>query len=145
MREELVDDAMHLFDAGYNCAESIFSAGAKCLGMDEKSFSRIATGFGGGLSGTKSVCGAFTGAVMVLGAKFGRTDLTDGRALITGKVQELSRAFIDKFGSTNCYSLTGLDFTSPEDMNRYKNKVHREICKEIVSFTARKLSELLKN
>jgi C_GCAxxG_C_C family probable redox protein len=141
---ETKQTASEFFDAGFNCAESVLAAGLKYLNIDvEALVPRLATGFGGGISRTKSVCGAYTGAVLVLGAKYGRTRLDDDRGVILSKVQELNDWFIKQFGSTNCYELTGLDFNTPEGMEKYKSGTHKDLCSGIVALTAARLEELL--
>ena len=62
---------------GYNCAESLFLAGNEYyqLGLDE-SYVRLFAGFGGGLQ-CGSVCGALSGAVAVLSAKYVETKAHD--------------------------------------------------------------------
>ena len=141
---EMKQNAFELFDAGFNCAESVFAAGLKHLNMDDEGLvPRLATGFGGGICRTKSVCGAFTGAVLVLGAKHGRTSIDDDRDVLMGKVQELNDWFLKEFNSTNCYEITGLDFNTSEGMEKYKSGIHKELCTGIVVSTAAKLAELL--
>ncbi len=58
--------ALEIFDSGLTCSEAVAMAGMKRLGRQSDLIPRIATGFGGGLSRTKSVCGALTGGVLVL-------------------------------------------------------------------------------
>ena len=65
----------------------------KRLGRQSDLIPRIATGFGGGLSRTKSVCGALTGGVLVLSAAFGRDKLGDDRDVLVSKVQTLVDGF----------------------------------------------------
>ena len=50
----------------YNCAQSVAVPFADALGMDEETLYRMAANFGGGMK-MASVCGALTGALMVLG------------------------------------------------------------------------------
>jgi hypothetical protein len=42
---------------------------------------RLATGFGGGIGRKGSLCGAFTGSIMAIGMKMGRTDPKDKEAV----------------------------------------------------------------
>ena len=50
----------------YNCAQSVLLPFAEDLGLDEELLYRFAANFGGGMK-RESVCGAVTGALMVLG------------------------------------------------------------------------------
>jgi len=78
--------AVEIFDSGLTCTEAVAMAGMKRMGRQSDLIPRIATGFGGGLSRTKSVCGALTGGVLVLSAAFGRDKLGDDRDVLVSKV-----------------------------------------------------------
>ena len=54
----------------YNCAEKILYGANQAynLGLDQKAL-KVSAGFGGGM-GLSLVCGALTGAIMVLGVMF---------------------------------------------------------------------------
>jgi len=61
---EIQDYAQSLFDGSLNCAESTILALTKFFGIQSPVIPRIATGFGGGFSRTKNVCGALSGGIM---------------------------------------------------------------------------------
>ena len=65
--------AKNNFMQGYNCAQAVLLAFCDDLGFDEQTALMLASPFGGGIGRMREVCGAFTGAVMVLGLKFGNT------------------------------------------------------------------------
>lgn len=50
---------------GYNCAQSVLMSFQDVAGLSEKQCLAIASGFGAG-AGTGELCGALTGAIMVL-------------------------------------------------------------------------------
>lgn len=54
----------------YNCAQAVFIPFAKECGIDQETANAVASQFGSGM-GMGSVCGALTGALMVLGLKGG--------------------------------------------------------------------------
>ena len=56
-------------DNGFNCAQSVFAAFCDLTGIEEKTALKIAGGFGGGVK-VGEICGAASGAVMVIGALF---------------------------------------------------------------------------
>ena len=62
------DKAAAAFLRGYNCAQAVALAYKEELGLDEEQVLRLSCGFGGGLSRLREVCGAFSGAVFVVGA-----------------------------------------------------------------------------
>lgn len=111
------------FNDGFNCSQSVFAAFAPGLGISEDDSLRIATAFGGGMGRQQLVCGAVTGALMVLGAAYGKA-LHDPEArkqktyLLT---QQFCEAFIQKHGSLNCRDLLmGLNMRDPEENLKIK-------------------------
>ncbi|MHA2216743.1 MAG: C-GCAxxG-C-C family protein [Candidatus Hodarchaeales archaeon] len=54
-----------------NCAQAIISVYGEYLGADHDTCLKIASVFGGGINRTGNMCGAVTGALMVIGLKYG--------------------------------------------------------------------------
>ncbi len=136
---EIQDYAQSLFDSGLNCAESTITALADYLRLKDSSIPKIATGFGGGFSRTKNVCGAVTGAIMALGLLFGRNQATESKEQCYAKTQKFINSFTETFGSINCFELSGVDFNTREGALLYKEKVHRECCVKLVRFAVEKV------
>jgi C_GCAxxG_C_C family probable redox protein len=130
--EAAVRRGLEIFDQGLSCAESVTTVGMERLGRSSDLVPRIATGFAGGVSRTRSLCGALAGGVLVLGAAYGRDRLGDDRSRLQSEVQALVGLFRERFGSDNCYALTGLDFNTLEGMDAYKAKVHDQ-CRTYVA------------
>ena len=59
--------AAQYFCNGYNCAQSVVMAYADEAGLTEAQAAAVAGGFGGGIGGMRSHCGAMSGMVMVAG------------------------------------------------------------------------------
>lgn len=115
--------AIELFRKDYNCAQSVFTVFSEITGITEKDSKKIASGFGGGIGGTQRICGALTGAVMVIGCKYHNdSDPLVSKKNIYKKVQD----FLNEFKKINmhisCYNLTGVDFSTEEG----KKKAHDE-------------------
>lgn len=89
------DRALELFMEGFNCSQSVFTAFADRFGIDEDTAKRISAGLGGGVGRQREVCGAVSGAVMVLGSISAAVDGDDAE----GKKEnyELVREFCDLF------------------------------------------------
>jgi len=88
---------------GFNCAESIFLAFRERVAPElSPDTVRMATPFGGGLGYAGCLCGALTGAVMILGILEGRTSVDVSRKRPYALSKELHNRFMDKFGSTCC-------------------------------------------
>lgn len=54
---------------GYNCAQAILCTYCDLFGMDEETAFRVSEGFGLGMGGMQSTCGALTGVLMLAGLK----------------------------------------------------------------------------
>ena len=65
------EKAVKLFESGYNCAQAVAAAFADVTGLEEKQAARMASAFGGGMGRLREVCGAVTGAAVVLGLRHG--------------------------------------------------------------------------
>lgn len=106
-------------EMGFNCAESIFLAfrelAAPELGED---MVKIATPFGGGMGRAGCVCGALSGAMLILGAARGRTDPSVPRKESYSLSQEYHNMFKERFGATCCRILVKHEFGSREQGER---------------------------
>ncbi|MCU0241772.1 MAG: C-GCAxxG-C-C family protein [Vicinamibacteria bacterium] len=138
----MIDRGLTLFDSGYSCAEAVLLAGMERLKIHNDLIPKLASGFAGGVSRTRSLCGALSGGVMVLGAIHGRMHPSDGRDILIARTQDLMRVFRERFGSDNCYTLTQLDFNEPGALDIYRAQVHAH-CREYVRVTLELLMESL--
>jgi len=107
----------------------------------------LASGFGGGVGRKGSLCGAFTGAVMAIGMKIGRTNPKDKEAIskIYGKCQGFWDRFEKELGSTHCYGLIGYHLDHEEERQRWLASGGMEKCASIVEKTASMLCDFLDN
>ena len=99
-------EAARLFRSGYNCAQAVFCAFAGDIGMDIDTAARLSSSFGGGMGRMREVCGAVSGALMVLGILCGYdatapTADADKKAHYA-RVQEFCKRFREERGSIIC-------------------------------------------
>ena len=104
------EQAKQLFLDGHNCAQAVFCAFAKELGIDDKTALTLSACFGGGLGRQREVCGAVSGMCMALSLKYAPKDPTDqlAKAKFYTRVQELCAEFKKENGSIICRELLGL-------------------------------------
>ena len=111
------DTALATFNQGITCSSAVFSAFAEDLGLDDKMSKKIACGFGAGISRTGNICGAVSGAIMVIGLKYGKAEQGDDAATV--KTRALTREFIEEFikknGSVNCTELLGYNLNNQDE------------------------------
>ena len=98
--------AVNKFKEGYCCSQSVLFSFCDNLGFDEDLALKIANGFGAGMGRRQEVCGAVSGAIMVLGLVYGRgiNDEKDKHEFTYSKVQEFTGRFEEKYGSVICNS-----------------------------------------
>lgn len=112
--------AIQYHDMGYGCAQSVLASFSPDFGLDEHLALRLATGFGSGMGRMCEVCGALTGAFMVIGLKYGKV-ISDGNRYGNEtettylKVTELAKDFKKRNGSIFCRDLIGHDLSDPEE------------------------------
>jgi C_GCAxxG_C_C family probable redox protein len=105
---------------GYGCGQAVLAPFASDYGLSEDLALKISTGFGSGMGRMCEVCGALTGAFMVIGLKYGKVK-TDGSKYGSNtettyhKVAELAKKFQAKHGSIYCRDLIGHDLSIDEE------------------------------
>lgn len=115
---KFVQMAVENFRNGFSCSESIAKA-AYDIGYTDFDLTSVATSFSGGI-GTGCLCGAVSGAELVLGALFGKNKTNTARAFAKEFIEEFKK--IHK--ATCCRILTkGFDFHSKERKDHCTNMV----------------------
>lgn len=141
-----VENAISLFKKGFRCSQAILSAYATQFGLDQELALRLASPFGGGMGSLGNTCGAVTGAIMVLGLKYGHSKV--GELKKKEKANQITKDFVEKFKSRNgsimCKELLNCDISTPEGRNKaIEEKLFIEICPNLVRDSAEILEELL--
>jgi C_GCAxxG_C_C family probable redox protein len=118
--DETVELAKQYAADGFLCSEAVLKAASQWLGVESILIPRIATGFGAGIGGCGSICGALSGGVMALGLRFGRNDPArkEGRKPYDFAAELLNR-FESKYGCITCRELTLCDLKSEAGRQKY--------------------------
>ena len=115
--------APDLFPGDFNCAQAVFSTYAPQLGLDRGLALRIASPFGGGMGRLGEVCGAVSGALLVIGLKHGQACADDeAREKAYALVNEFVRCFKARHGSILCRALLGEEISVPEGRQRARER-----------------------
>ena len=144
--KKISEKAKSYFDQGFNWAESISLSFKEYLGIKDSIIPKLASGFGGGIGRKGSLCGAFTGSIMAIGMKLGRTDAKDKDAVakVYSKCQEFWSQFEKEFGSNLCYDIIRVHLDNEEERKRWLASGGMEKCSKIVEKTAQMLCEYMK-
>jgi len=140
------DEAVASFQKKFTCSAAVFSVFSDELGLDPALAKKIACGFGAGISKTGNTCGAVSGAILVIGLKYGKTVADDDAA--TEKTRALVRQFIHEFtlknGSINCTELLGYNLNIQDEYDAAaKVNLFRTKCPEYVRDAAEILEKIL--
>lgn len=140
-----MENSVNKFKDGFNCAQSVLHSYADEFGLSNDLAMKIATGFGGGMGRKQEVCGAVTGALMVIGLAYGRgcEDSKDKQDVTYSKVQYFYDSFVAEFGTVNCKDLLdGCCLLTPEGQKLFKENKLIERCHEFVRVACRILDQI---
>jgi C_GCAxxG_C_C family probable redox protein len=141
------EDAQRVADlhqnSGLNCSQAMLSVYGKKFDLPEQTAIKVASAFGAGMGGMGNVCGAVTGAFLVLGLTYEIGNPT-ARQDIYHLVQEVARRFTARHGSISCNELLGFDISTAEGLKTIREKkLTSTICPLLDSSAAAILEELL--
>lgn len=137
---ERSERAVAKFAEGYNCAQAVFFSFCDDLGLDKDKALKLACGFGAGMGRKEEVCGAVSGGILAIGAKYGRGEnenrkVTDNTYI---KIRELMNQFAQRHGTYICRQLlNGCDLSNDDGHkiyleNDYRNKICAPCVKSVV-------------
>jgi len=133
------EEAISLFNQQYNCAQAILAAYGSGYGLERETALKMASVFGSGTARTGGMCGAVTGALMVLSLHY-CTGMPKG--MLEKPVHRKARQFIKRFeqeaGAHNCNAMRGKD----PHKGKYV-KGNNEACPGFVELSCRLLEEML--
>lgn len=140
-----VQIAKELFEQKYHCSQAVLTAFAGELGLSEKQALKLGGCFGGGMC-LGEVCGACTGALMVLGMKYGQCELGDMDSRL--KTNDITIKFLEQFrkenGSYICNELLGCDIATPEGKAYAReHKLFTEFCPKMVVSAVKIVEQLI--
>lgn len=128
------DKALELFSNNFNCSQAVLTAFAPDFGLDEKLALKLGTSFGGGARNGE-ICGAVSGALMVLGLKYGHFDAADSeqKSKAYAIAVEYTKRFREANGSIVCRDLLGYDLSKPDEMACIKEKgLFGDVCPKAI-------------
>ena len=148
MNKEKAEKAKEYFMQGYNCSQSVLASWCEEIGLDEETALKISSGFGAGMGRMREVCGAVTGAFMVLSMKYGNTDPRNPKA--KGETYEIIQKFAKRFKEENgfdsiiCREMLGLTgISNPQPEQRTGTYYKKRPCAELVALSSGLLGEFI--
>ncbi len=126
---ERKEKAINYFRDGYNCAQAIVLG---CAGED-KTLTKAAAAFGGGMGRMQKTCGAVTGAYIYIGLTYGVEGIPadSDKVNVYSRVCRFKEEFVRKNGTDQCSELLGEDLNTPEGKARIKERgLHEKVCEK---------------
>lgn len=141
-----VEDALKYFGEKFHCSQAVFAAFSEEYGLPKEQALKIGGCFGSGMR-KGEVCGACTGALMVLGLKYGKSKVEDEKSKL--KSDEVCDRFLDEFkkenGSYICNDLLKCDISTPEGIQyAMDNNLFTEFCPDMVESAVKITEKILK-
>ena len=140
-----VEKANELFGRKFYCSQAVFAAFAEEFGMTEEQALKIGACFGSGMR-KGEVCGACTGALMVLGLKYGQSHEEDLDSRL--KTNEATDRFMNEFkkanGSYLCKELLDCDLATEEGRTTaLEKKLFTEFCPRMVQSAVKIVEDMI--
>ncbi len=129
-------NTLKYFNGAYHCAEAVACGVAEALGLeDPHGLARNVAAFGGGIGKTEEeLCGALSGALMILGHLEGRHGPSSCWQDMADRATELRSRFVELHGCTRCGEL----------LDRMGQQTDMDKCRELAARTATILTDMLR-
>lgn len=140
------EKALSAFSEGFSCSQSVLSAFGEEYHLDRAVALKLGDSFGGGMGRMALTCGAVTGALMVIGLKYGRTSADDREAKdrTIRMVGEFVRRFEQRHNTIACSQLLGCDIGVEEGYQYAKeHDLFNTVCRKFVADAVEILEEVL--
>lgn len=128
------EKALEYFNEKFHCSQAVLAAFTEECGLTEEQALKLGACFGSGMR-KGEVCGACTGALMVLGSLYGQYDKTDTNSrVIANEVNDkMMERFADECGSYLCNDLLKCDISTEEGVKyAIDNNLFTEFCPKMV-------------
>ena len=146
MKKERNQIAVSRFQEGFSCSQAVLSAFSDAFDLELNLALKISQPFGGGIAHRGDVCGAVSGALMVIGLEYGRTQADDipSRDRTYTAVTTFIEKFEGFFGSIICKELLGMDLSTEEGHKKAEDEgLFETLCPKFVRHAAELVEHLI--
>lgn len=140
-----IDEIKELFMDGIDCSQVVASEFAETLGMEQSILRKMSACFGGGMQ-CGETCGAVTGALIVIGLKYGHSENGDQAAkqIMQEKTAEFKTLFAEQYPSCMCRELLEHDISKAGEMEKVLEKgLMFDLCPCVVEDVIKILEHIL--
>ena len=139
------EKALDYFNRKFHCSQAVLAAFADECGLTQEQALKLGSCFGSGMR-KGEVCGACTGALMVLGSLYGQYDISDTESrLIANEVNDkMMNRFAQLSGSYICNDLLKCDISTKEGIEyALDNNLFTEFCPVMVANAVEILEQII--
>jgi len=140
------DKAIEYFSQKMHCSQAVLATFHEECGVSEEQAFKLGSCFGSGMR-KGEVCGACTGALMVLGLLYGQSNIGDqGERQRSNRINDLMIERFEKAnGSYICNDLLGYDVSTPEGAQRAREDgLFVDFCPKMVASAVDILEDIIK-
>ena len=140
------EKALDYFSRRFHCSQSVLAAFADKCSITEEQALKTGGCFGGGMR-KGEVCGACTGALMVLGLLYGHTNENDldSRDHANKVTIEMMNRFRKKMGSYLCRDILSCNLATSEGTEyARKNDLFTKVCPKAITAAVEILEEIIR-
>ncbi|MBQ1519222.1 MAG: C_GCAxxG_C_C family protein [Ruminococcus sp.] len=139
------EKALSYFSDKFHCSQSVLAAYSDEIGLTEEQALKISCCFNSGMR-SGEVCGACSGALMVLGMIYGQSDKNDTQS--RAKSNQMAECFLERFKKTNgtyiCNEILGCDIKTQQGREyALSHQLFTTTCRNMVSLAVSILEEIL--
>ena len=140
MFDDTVKKTLEYFSNDYNCRQSVLKSVLEEMGYYFDEVPMVTAAYGGGIMGRGEVCGAVSGAIMVLGVINGKknSDLVEYKKATADDSKAFYKQFEEKFSCSTCNGILGIDPNDPDGRQKASDAgIFAERCPKFVAEAAR--------
>ena len=138
--------AVTKFKEGYNCAQSVIFSFIDKIGLSKDVALKLSNGFGAGMGRKQEVCGAISGAILVINLLFGRgeNDSKVNQEIAYAKIRDLIDNFETRYSTISCKKLLNdCNLMTSEGQELFKSNKMIEKCYEFVEYSVKTLEKII--
>lgn len=136
--------AVELSNRGFNCAQSVLGVFCEKYCVNKETALKMASGLGSGFR-SGEICGAVSGAILVIGLKYGQFIAEDksSKLYCNAKTVEFLNIFKMKNRSCLCREILGCNVSTIEGQKQAQEKnLFKTVCVDMVKSAVAILEEL---
>ena len=139
------DKAIEIFSGKMHCSQAVLAAFSEECGISKEQAFKLGSCFGSGMR-KGEVCGACSGALMVLGLLYGQTHMGNAKEReISNRINDLfMNRFKEENGSYICNDLLGYDVSTLEGAQKAREEgLFTDFCPKMVASAVDVLVEII--